>query len=150
MRSQGARWLHAGCTGMQPGCTRCSVRAAAYERSPVANTKLPCEQVRLSDGGSVSLLWATPSAGPREAGAPVLLLLPGVNNDAHMGYVKHVQAVAARACRHDLSTAHPLYSAPSLQHTLSTAHPLYSAPSLQHILSTARPLFTVRDGHACP
>ena len=77
----------------------------------------------------MSLLWATPSTGPREAGAPVLLLLPGVNNDAHMGYVKHVQAVAARACRHDLST---------------------STPSLQHTLSTARPLFTVRDGHACP
>ena len=129
MRSQGARRLQAGCTGMQPECTRCSVRAAAYERSPVANTKLPCEQVRLADGGSVSLLWATPSAGPREAGAPVLLLLPGVNNDAHMGYVKHVQAVAARACRHDLST---------------------STPSLQHTLSTARPLSTVRDGHACP
>ena len=91
------------------------VRAAAYERSPVANTKLPCEQVRLSDGGSVSLLWATPSAGPREVGAPVLLLLPGVNNDAHMGYVQHVQAVAARAYRHTLST-----SAPSLQHTLSS------------------------------
>ena len=97
---------------MQPGCTRCSVRAAAYERSPVANTKLPCEQVLLSDGGSVSLLWATPSAGPREAGAPVLLLLPGVNNDAHMGYVQHVQAVAARAYQHTLSTAHPLYSTP--------------------------------------
>ena len=111
---------------MQPGCTRCSVRAAAYECSPVANTKLPCEQVRLSDGGSVSLLWATPSAGPREAGAPVLLLLPGVNNDAHMGYVKHVQAVAARACRHDLST-----STPSL-----LAHPLYSTPSLQRALSS--------------
>ena len=49
-------------------------------------------QVRLSDGGSVSLLWATESAGPCEAGAPVLLLLPGINNDAHMGYVQHVQA----------------------------------------------------------
>ena len=68
----------------------------------------------------MSLLWATPSTGPREAGAPVLLLLPGVNNDAHMGYVKHVQAVAARACRHDLSTAHPLYSTPSLQRALSS------------------------------
>ena len=112
MRSQGARRPHAGCTGMQPACTRCSVRAAAYERSPVADTKLPCEQVRLSDGGSVSLLWATPSAGPREAGAPVLLLLPGVNNDAHMGYVQHVQAVPARVYRHDL------YSTPSLQHPL--------------------------------
>ena len=74
----------------------------------------------------MSLLWATPSAGPREAGAPVLLLLPGVNNDAHMGYVKHVQAVAARACRHDLST-----STPSL-----LAHPLYSTPSLQRALSS--------------
>ena len=63
----------------------------------------------------MSLLWATPSAGPREAGAPVLLLLPGVNNDAHMGYVKHVQAVPARAYRHDLST-----SAPSLQPPPST------------------------------
>ena len=113
---------------MQPGCTRCSVRAAAYERSPVANTKLPCEQVRLSDGGSVSLLWATPSAGPREAGAPVLLLLPGVNNDAHMGYVKHVQAVAARACRHDLSTAHPLYSAPSLHSARWPCLPVRHSP----------------------
>ena len=49
-------------------------------------------QVRLSDGGSVSLLWATESAGPCEAGAPVLLLPPGINNDAHMGYVQPVQA----------------------------------------------------------
>ena len=54
------------------------------------------EMVQLSDGGSVSLLWATGSAGPCEAGAPVLLLLPGINNDAHMGYLQHVQAGPVR------------------------------------------------------
>ena len=58
------------------------------------------ETVLLSDGGCVSLLWATGSAGPREVGAPVLLLLPGINNDACMGYVQHVQAVFADALPH--------------------------------------------------
>ena len=120
MRSQGARRPHAGCTGMQPACTRCSVRAAAYERSPVADTKLPCEQVRLSDGGSVSLLWATPSAGPREAGAPVLLLLPGVNNDAHMGYVQHVQAGLGLGLGLGLRPARAGGGSPCVP-----AHPLY-------------------------
>lgn len=55
-------------------------------------------QVQLSDGGVVSLLWAAESAGPCEAGAPVLLLLPGINNDAHMGYIQHVQAGPDHGC----------------------------------------------------
>ena len=55
-------------------------------------------QVQLSDGGVVSLLWAAESAGPCEAGAPVLLLLPGINNDAHMGYIQHVQTGPDHGC----------------------------------------------------
>ena len=68
-------------------------------------------QLTLADGGSVSLLWSTEQAGPCEAGGAggaggaVLLLLPGINNDASMGYVQHVQvctgwlAAVARQCR---------------------------------------------------
>ena len=50
------------------------------------------ERIVLSDGGSVSLLWSSPADAVAD-GAPILLLLPGINNDASMGYLQHVQAL---------------------------------------------------------
>ena len=91
-------------------------------------------QVRLSDGGSVSLLWATESAGPREAGAPVLLLLPGINNDAHMGYVQHVQAGGRPwLLRNPLFTASIHSDHACVTSEAASADPTVHVPSMCHV-----------------
>jgi len=51
------------------------------------------ERITLSDGGTVSLEW---SALPAD-GEPVILLLPGVNNDASIGYIQHLMRVLEEA-----------------------------------------------------
>lgn len=42
-----------------------------------------CERVTMPDGGTVCLSWSSLPAD----GEPIVLLLPGINNDASMGYV---------------------------------------------------------------
>ncbi|KAM3960910.1 abhydrolase domain containing Hydr1 [Aphomia sociella] len=50
------------------------------------------EVLRLADGGQVALDWAEPGPG---AGAPVLLVLPGLTGGAHADYARCLAAAAA-------------------------------------------------------
>ena len=44
------------------------------------------EHLTLRDGGTVCLSWSSPPVD----GAPIVLLLPGINNDASMPYVRNL------------------------------------------------------------
>ena len=55
------------------------------------------ERVTMPDGGTICLSWSS-SVVP---GAPIILLLPGINNDSSMPYVRHVMALLQKeGCGH--------------------------------------------------
>lgn len=47
------------------------------------------ERVTMPDGGTVRLAWS----GDAADGQPVVVLLPGINNDSSMGYIRHLMSL---------------------------------------------------------
>ena len=61
-----------------------------YLKLPTRVRPHSTERVTMPDGGTVCLSW---NSEPPSDGTPVVLLLPGINNDTSMPYVRHLMRV---------------------------------------------------------
>ena len=61
--------------------------AGVFGYVKLPGSKVPfLETITLPDGGTVALSWVRP---PVDDGRPVVVLFPGINNDADMPYIRH-------------------------------------------------------------